>query len=546
MPTLARPSVVRPSLRHVMLALVLLGAALRLWQWGAEGSLWLDEIALSRSILARSVRELVQYPLAFDQVAPLGFLAAVKLSTLAFGTGERALWLVPLIGGLAGLLLFQRLAERALRGTAVPLAMALFALALSMIRYSAEVKQYGLDATAAVGLTLLALDLRTRDRSIGRLVLAGSAGLAVIWFSQASVIVMAGMGAALAVAWLIERDRRSLRALLVTVPIWAAASLIALLIANCSMTPATLAFMNDFWRGGFLPMPPRLSTAGPWLWQRLPELFSDPWTLRYPVAWVFALLAVIGIAALWRQQRDAALLIAAPFVMTLIAAIAQRYPFRTRLVVFLVPSAILAAAAGAGWIADAAARRSKLAGALVIVAVLTPPLLAIADARLPSRVDNYRPLYAHLQANRRPGDTVYVSFLANSSAIYYGPGYGLRPGEYRLGACDRDDTRAYLRDLDRFRGRSRVWVIARYGPAMRVPREAIARYLTTIGVLRDSKVVRSGVTDPVTLELYDLSDPARLSAASAETLAVAPMPEYPKPGCRDWSGDPHLIARPRG
>jgi hypothetical protein len=546
MPTLARPSVLRPSLRRVLLALVLLGAALRLWQWGAEGSLWVDEISLSRNILSRSVGELVRYPLAFDQVAPVGFLAAVKLSTLAFGGGERALWLVPLLGGLAGLLLFRRLAERALRGAAVPLAMALFALALAMIRYSAEVKQYGLDATAAVGLTLLALDLRTRDRSVGRLVLAGGAGLIVIWFSQASVIVMAGLGAALAAAWLIERDRRTLRVLLVTVPIWAAASLMALLLGNRSMTPATRAFMNDFWSGGFLPMPPRLSTAAPWFWQRLPELFSDPWTLRYPVAWIFALLAVVGIAVLWRQRRDSALLIAAPFVMTLIAAIAQQYPFRTRLVVFLVPSAILAAAAGAGWIADAAGRRSKLARAIVIVAVLIPPLLAIADARLPSRVDNYRPAYAHLQANRRPGDAVYMSFLANSSAIYYGPRYGLHPGQYHLGACDRTDTRAYLRDFDRFRGHSRVWVLAKNGPAVRVPHEAIHRYLNTIGVLRDSRIVHSGVTDPVTLELYDLSDPARLRAASAETIAVAPMPEYPKPGCRDWSGDAGLIAHRPG
>ena len=528
-----------------MLALVLLGAALRLVQFGAPGSLWLDEIVLSRNIFARSVRELVLYPLAFDQVAPVGFLAAVKLSTLTFGTDERALWLVPLVGGLAGLLLFRRLAERALRGTAIPLAMALFALALSMIRYSAEVKQYGLDAAAAVGLTLLALELRTRDRSIGGLILAGCAGLAVIWFSQASVIVMAGLGAALTVLWLIERGRRTLRVLLVTVPIWAAASGIALFIANRNMTPSTRSFMKDFWSGGFLPMPPRPSTAGRWIVQRLPELFGDPWTLRYPLPWIFALLAVIGIAALWRQRRDAALLIAAPFVLTVIAAIAQQYPFRTRLMVFLVPSALLAAAAGAGWIADTAARRSKLAGALVIAAVLIPPVLAIADSGLPSRVDNYKPLYAHLQANRRPGDAVYVSFLANSSAIYYGPRYGLGRGEYHLGACDRSDTRAYLRDLDRFRARGRVWVLSKNGPTTRVPREAMQRYLNTIGILRSSWAVPSGVTQPLTLELYDLSDPARLTSASSETFAVEPIPAYPRSGCRDWSGDPRLIARPR-
>src|SRR6185503_5023913 len=112
-----------------------------------------------------------------------------------------------------------------------------------------------------------------------------------------------------------------------------------------------------------------------------------------------------------------------------------QYPLRTRLAVFLVPSVLLAAAAGAGWIADAAWRFNRIAGALVIAAVMIPPLMAIADARLPSRVDNYKPLYAYLQANRRPGDAVYVAFLANSSAIFYGPRYGLGRNDYDLGAC---------------------------------------------------------------------------------------------------------------
>lgn len=92
---------------------MILGVALRLWQFGAEGSLWLDEIVLARNIHARSVGELLT-ALTFDQVAPLGFLATVKLCTLAFGNGERALWL-PLLSGLLGLLLFVRLAS-CLRG----------------------------------------------------------------------------------------------------------------------------------------------------------------------------------------------------------------------------------------------------------------------------------------------------------------------------------------------------------------------------------------------------------------------------------------------
>lgn len=527
----------------LLLVILLLGVALRLWQWGGEGSLWLDEIALARNIEALSVRELVTQRLAYDQVAPPGFLAAVKLATLAFGGGERALWLVPLIGGLIGLVLFRYLAGRMLRGMAVPVGMALFALALALVRYSAELKQYGIDATVAVGLTLLAFDLRARARSIGGLLLAGAAGLAVIWFSQASALVMTGLGAALAVAWLLERDRRTGRALLVTVPVWAVASLIAVVVGTRSMSPSTRAFMQDFWRGGFLPLPPRLSTAGPWLWERLAGLFGDPWTLRYPLPWLFALLALLGIVVLWRQRRDAALLVAAPFVVTLLAAFAQQYPFRTRLVVFLVPGALLAAAAGAGWLADLVARRSTIAGVAVALAALVPPVLALAAAGVPARVDNYPPLYAHLQKHRRPGDAVYVSILANGSAIYYGPRYGLGRGEYHAGACDRDDTRVFLRDLDRFRGRDRVWLLIRSSPALRVPTEAMRRYLGTIGTRRDLRVSRSAISEPLELELYDLSDPVRLRAASAETFPVAEMPRAPKPGCRDWSGDARTLSR---
>lgn len=523
-----------------MLVILLAGAALRFWQWGAEGSLWLDEIALARNVEARSVGELVSYPLAFDQVAPLGFLVAVKLVTMAFGNNERALWLFPLLAGLAGLLLFWRLAARALRGVAAPLAVTLFALSVSMIRYSAEVKQYGIDAVVAVALTLVAIDLRGRDRSIAGLTLAGSIGFLVIWFSHASVIVMAALGAALAILWLIERDRRTARVLLVTVPLWAIASAIGLIVADRSMTPSTREFMRDFWAGGFLPMPFRAGTAGPWLLERLPELFADPWTLRYPFAPVFALLAAIGVVVLWRQHRDVTLMIVAPLLTTIAAAIAQQYPFRSRLTVFLIPGILILAAAGAGWLVDLTSRRSVVLAAALAIAFLIPPAMAIIDSGMPTRVDNYLPVYRYLQAHRRSGDLVHVGFLANSSAIYYGPRFGLARGDFSVGACDRHDPRAYLRDVDQFRGRKRVWILAKNGVVNRVPYATMHRYLQTIGVRVTSVQARSGVIDSISLDLYDLSDPGRLRSASAETFPAPPLPKYPAPGCRDWSGDAAL------
>jgi hypothetical protein len=529
--------------RRVLLGLVALGVALRLYQWAADGSLWLDEISLARNFAALSLAELVTQPLAYDQVAPRGFLAVVKLTTMLFGMSERVLWLIPLASGIAGLLLFRKLAERAMRGLAVPIAVALFALGLAPLRYSAEVKQYGLDMTAAIALTLIAIDVRARDHSSGRLLLYGLAGFAITWVSQASAIVMAALGAALAAAWLLDRDLRTRRALLVTIPVWAVSSVLAIWIGERSMTASTRAFMQDFWRGGFLPLPVRPGASALWLWERLTSLYSDPWTLRLPLAWAFAVLALAGVVALWRRDRAIAMMIAAPFVLTVIAACAQRYPFRQRLMVFLVPAGLVAAAAGAGWIADVLWRRSRAAGLTAAIAALVPSVLALAEARMPVRVEHYKPLYAHLQKHRQPGDAVYVSFLANSSAIYYGPPHGLGRTEYHLGACVREDIRAFLRDVDRFRGRKRLWVIMRNSPTLRLPNAAVRRYLATVGVVRDSLIVHSGVGDPLSIELFDLSDATRLRSTSAETFPVSPMPRYPRPSCRDWSGDVRSATR---
>jgi hypothetical protein len=185
---------IRPDSRRLLTALVLAGIALRLWAYAARPSLWLDEILLSRSIIDQSLLDLLTKPLLLDQVAPRGFLLVERLFVLALGPTEYALRLFPFLCAVAGLLLFRRLAERMLTGFAVPFAVAVFALGIPLIRYGSEVKQYGVDAFVAILLLLLALDLRDRDASARRLVAVGAAGFVVIWFSQASVLVMAGVG----------------------------------------------------------------------------------------------------------------------------------------------------------------------------------------------------------------------------------------------------------------------------------------------------------------------------------------------------------------
>ena len=85
---------------RTLLAIVLVGAGLRLAAYFAARSLWLDEAMLANNIAGRTFVSLVG-PLGESQTAPWIFLFAERAAVLLFGTNELALRLVPLIAGLA-------------------------------------------------------------------------------------------------------------------------------------------------------------------------------------------------------------------------------------------------------------------------------------------------------------------------------------------------------------------------------------------------------------------------------------------------------------
>src|SRR5437764_15089601 len=71
-------------------AILAAGIGLRVWQYSANSSLWVDEAALARNVIDRSVVELFA-PLDHGQVAPWGFLLLEKLAVWIFGNNEYVL-----------------------------------------------------------------------------------------------------------------------------------------------------------------------------------------------------------------------------------------------------------------------------------------------------------------------------------------------------------------------------------------------------------------------------------------------------------------------
>ncbi|MFY9551330.1 MAG: glycosyltransferase family 39 protein [Thermoanaerobaculia bacterium] len=472
----------KPVLRLSLVLLVLAGAALRLWQYFGNTSLWVDEIAVAENVIRTPFCALLSEPLALDQVAPPGFLAALKLATSALGPTEFALRLTPLVCGLASLPLFAILALRTRPGWTSVFAMALFAFSPILISYSAEAKQYSTDVCVSLALTLIALGLRNAPERSSRFLLAGLAGATAVWFSMGAVLMVAGLGAALAVLALREGRVRLPARLAGMLGLWAASAAAAVALGFHSLTPATREYMQYFWQPS-LPRP------------------------------IVVALVLLASPVLWKKRSEAAPLLIGPAAVALAAAVTHQYPFSGRAILFLTPAALLAAADGAGLIVDGLARLhvpQPVGGALFAVS------LAVATAWNPPvyRNEDTRPILATLASRRQPGDVIYVYYGAERAVRFYGPRVGIEPSEATFGGCHRGQPREYLRELERFRGRPRVWVV--FAHASPAEQRAMRGYLGRIGRRRAGFEAVGAAA-----ELYDLSEPERLQASTAETYPVS-------------------------
>ncbi|HEX2717936.1 MAG TPA: hypothetical protein VHM67_09675, partial [Gemmatimonadaceae bacterium] len=401
---------------------------------------------------------------------------------------------------------------------------------------AAEAKQYGFDLLACIALLLVAVRLLEREPTRRECVLAGVVGVALVLVSQASVLLMAGIGGVLVIRALVTRAPAATRPAFVTVPIWTAASLAALLYAQRSMTPGTREFMYGFWAEGFPPKPASPGGSAAWVLERLEHVFAHVQMLRWQWPLLFVVLLAVGIVALRRRSSWLMLVVLAPLGIAFVAAAAGQFPFARRLILFVLPTMLLLVVAGADWIAAAIARGRPAIRNAVLALVLVLPVVASAKLPPPIVVDTHRSIYRWLASHRRPGEPIYIFRPAGAGAGYYGKRFGIRREDFVLGDCDPDSVRTYLADVDQFRGQRRVWIVISrpvvYLPASR----SVERYIAAIGVRGEGMTAPStSILPPASVYAWDFSDPARLAAANAATFPIEPFVGQ-RPGCQGPTG----------
>lgn len=467
--------------RRTAIALIAFGAALRTWQFLGRGTLWLDEAAIARNVLARSWRELLD-PLDYAQIAPRGFLLATKAATAVFGANAHALRLYAFLLSIAALPLFFRLASRVLPERASLIALGMFAVLGRPIYYGSEAKQYGGDAFFAALLLLLAVPVVRGEPGVRHGVRLALAGTVAVWFSQPAVFVLAGVAVAVMYAgtWRAAgvgdpvRGPRERRFLLVAAAVTASSALVAVRSTLHSLGPADNAYMRSFWRDGFPHWTPTIDNASvihliSWPFAAIYGLFYD--LLGMPIAIVGLALAIGGATILWRLDRATTVLLVAPLLVALTAGALHVFPFavtldgfnklaagNARVLLFLIPALVPIVAAGLGTLIAARDPQPRRVGWVLLVLTLGTPVYYDL-ATLPYTPHDLRPVIDATVHNARPGDRLYVYYGARQAFDLYRHEFPFADSSIARGDCHRPAWREYLRELDTLRGSGRLWVL---------------------------------------------------------------------------------------
>jgi hypothetical protein len=400
----------------IVVTAIVTGVALRAIELSQGRPLWLDEAMLGLNIASKSFGELAR-PLDYDQSAPLLYLWLERLVVSIAGVGERSLRTIPFVAGVL-LVPGTWLVMRRVAGvTAAALATVLVALSVTLISFTAEAKQYGVDPLA----TLLALWFAVRVMALPgddrRWIALGFAGVVALLLSQPAVFVLGGVVLALAVESRV--GNASMRRRIVPLAaVWAC--VFAVLYVTAYRAAAQSPYMRHFWEGTFL------DPTAPDFFKRV-ELFTIA-AFSAPVLMgstlgngaIVAIVWLLGVAELWRRSRAMATLLGAPLVLAAGACALGSYAVMDRLFLFAAPLTLTALAVVIAALIDRARverRAHALVAACIGIAAIVGPVV-VRRVTQPVFYAVGKQVIADIDSMSK-GDAVYVAARSFPLWVYY-------------------------------------------------------------------------------------------------------------------------------
>ena len=371
---------------------------------------------LALNIMEKSMKDLL-HALDYNQYAPPGFLIIEKLITNLLGTSELAFRLFPFICSIVSLFLFYKLCKKCLSGIAVPIAIGLFSVLISLLYYSSEAKQYSSDVLFMLILVLMSLRFKETGLNIFKTLFYGLLAAVIIWFSHTAIFVLLGEGLYLLIHSLLKKDYKRFSFTSVFCLMW--------FISFCIFYFKALTFTDStkgliiYWGNFYLPFPPFTASAII-IYKKIFGELSRFLTFDFFSAVCF----LLGLTIIYKNKKETFYILLLPILVTVLAAAAHKYPIYERFILFLVPLIIMFIAEGAEWLRQKGSKITPILGIFLICLLFYKPLVFTRDNFTnPLTQEETRPVFRYIKEHLKPGDVIYISDPLQFSFKYYAKNY---------------------------------------------------------------------------------------------------------------------------
>ncbi len=444
-----------PFIAHLMAwGLIALGVAARVREFVFSRSLWIDEASAAISIASRDFAGLTR-PLENSQTAPIGYIMLTEVADVLFGHGEMSLRLLPLLCGIATLLLFHRIASRLLQPAEGLVALSLAALLNWMVYFSNEFKPYSVDAAATAAILLCGLTIAQNRANWPRVVLLALVATVCVWVSFTATFIVAAVGLPLMIAYWRRGERGESTRIAMACGVAAVNFAANYMLFMRQLTGNPL--MERVWSHLFMSIPPSPS----WLVGRFVDFFTDPFGATFPG--LAAAVLLLGVVYFWRHNRVLLAMALLPVFFTLAASALHLYPAGTRVLLFAMPLALLLVAGGLRLILNVRQEGKVIFAIITALLLLHPCVERLKGFKAPFEKEEIHPVLVRMAEHVQPGDTIYLYTNAHFHYDYYVTHAGLvpqlKPFTPVRGSNGRFNWHAYTDDLNRLRGKSRVWFV---------------------------------------------------------------------------------------
>lgn len=232
-----------------------------------------------------------------------------------------------------------------------------------------------------------------------------------------------------------------------------------------------------------------------WMFDTLGKFFYNPLSFKQGMDGMAIAFFVIGCISLYKRNKRFVIYVISPFIMTIFASYLQKYPFGGRLVLFLIPYALLLIGEGfyfiwqffnnladkfflknqSGFADQFYQKIYKNYGAKIISIILgliilyQPVVKSINLFFQPELVSEIKPVMSYVKQHEKPDDLIYVFQRGIYQFAYYATRYGYQPQDYINGVEDLDEQdgkkvseqekQRYMEDLNKLKGYKRVWIV---------------------------------------------------------------------------------------